>query len=116
MKFAALLLLAFFLTQDELKRPAAIKVQDVPPVPREVYDRLMQYQNVRAAQFRRWTPDGRSVLITTRFGSTSQLHLVHAAGGRREQVTFFDDAVGEAAVAKDGSILFEMAKEGDENF
>ncbi|HTF58190.1 MAG TPA: S9 family peptidase [Planctomycetota bacterium] len=116
MKSAVLLLLAFFLVQDELKRPAAIKVQDVPPVPREIYDRLMQYQNVRAAQVRHWTPDGRSLLITTRFGSTSQLHLVHAPGGRREQVTFFDDAVGDAAVAKDGSILFEMAKEGDENF
>jgi len=116
MRAAALLLLALFLGQDDDKRPAAIKVQDVPPVPREIFDRLMQYHNVRAAVFRDWTPDGRSVLISTRFSSTAQLHLVHAAGGRREQVTFFDDAVAGAAVAKDGSVLFEMAKEGDENF
>ncbi|HEY3225420.1 MAG TPA: S9 family peptidase [Planctomycetota bacterium] len=116
MKLASLLIVALFLVQEDPRKPASIKVQDVPPVPREIFDRLMQYHNVRAAQFRGWTPDGRSVLISTRFASTSQLHLVHAAGGRREQITFFDDAVGDAAVAKDGSILFEMAKEGDENF
>src|SRR5258705_9966562 len=114
MKSAAVLLLAFLLAQDELKRPAAIKVQDVPPVPREIYDRLMQYQNVRSAQFRDWTPDARSVLITTRFGSTSQLHLVPAPGNPQAPATFFHCAARHPPLSREGSSLFQTPENGAE--
>ena len=116
MKGTLLALIALVLLQDASGRPAAIKVQDVPEVPPEIFERLSQYQNARSAQLRDWTPDGKSLLIGTRFGSTTQLHLVHAAGGRREQITFASEAIGDAAVARDGSLLYEMGKGGDENF
>ncbi len=116
MKLAALILLFTVPLQDDGRKPAAIKVEGVPEVPAEIFDRLNQYQNVRSAQVRDWTPDGKSLLISTRFASTSQLHVVHAAGGRREQITFESDAIGGAAVAHDGTVLYEKGKDGNEQF
>src|SRR5262245_9207464 len=77
------------LAQDDPLRPPAITVQNVPAVPPELAERLRQYQNTRAAAFRGWSPDGKGMLIATRFGDTAQLHRVYEPGGRREQVTFF---------------------------
>ncbi len=76
--------------EDDSYRPMAIQTSGVSNVPAELIERLRQYQNVRAASFRGWAPDGRGILIQTRFGNTSQLHRVYSPGGRREQVTFFD--------------------------
>jgi len=97
-------------------QPAAIKVEGVPEIPADVFDRLDQYQNVRSAAVRAWTPDGKSLLISTRFASTAQLHLVHTAGGRREQITFAMEPIGDADIAADGSVVYSMGKGGDENF
>jgi len=115
MKYA-LLILVLLIPQEDPRRPAAIRTEDVPPVPPEIYERLGQYHNVRAAAVQDWTPDGSGILISTRFASTSQLHLVSQPGGRREQITFFDEPVGNAAVAHDGSVIFTMGRGGDENF
>jgi hypothetical protein len=68
-------------------RPPAIAVQDVPVVPGDLIERLRQYQAVRTATFQGWSPDGKGILIATRFGDTAQLHRVYEPGGRREQVT-----------------------------
>jgi dipeptidyl aminopeptidase/acylaminoacyl peptidase len=114
MKFTLALLL--LLLVQEPRKPAAIKVEGVPEIPAELFDRLNQYQNVRAASFRDWTPDGRSLLIATRFGSTNQLHVVSSAGGRREQITFENEPVADAGVAADGTVVYSMGKGGDENF
>src|SRR5262249_547089 len=43
---------------DDPFRPPAIATQDVPPVPAELTERLRQYQAVRSAAFRGWSPDG----------------------------------------------------------
>jgi Tol biopolymer transport system component len=115
MKLVALLVLALVVVQDG-RRPAAIKVEGVPEVPAEIFGRLNQYQNVRSASLRDWTPDGKTLLIATRFASTNQLHLVYAPGGRMEQITFEADAIGGAQVADDGSVIYEMGKSGNENF
>ena len=116
MKLAILIVLALVAVQDGSRKPAAIKVEGVPDIPATIFDRLNQYQNVRSASLRDWTPDGKSLLIGTRFGSTNQLHLVYAAGGRMEQITFEADAISGAAVAGDGSVIYEMSKSGNENF
>src|SRR5438105_4143520 len=73
------------------RRPPAIATEDVPVVPPELAERLRQYQNTRSAAFSGWSPDGRGVLVQTRFGNSAQLHRVYEPGGRREQVTFFDE-------------------------
>ena len=102
---------------DDPRRPAAIEARDVPVVPAELVARLAQYQSVRGAAFRGWAPDGTGILIGTRFGNSLQLHRVYEPGGRREQITFFDEPVSGMFVprATDGSILMLMDAGGNEN-
>ena len=77
-----------------LASPAQVKpgdnliVEGIPPIPDELVTRLTQYQNIRSAGFADWHPSRRAVLISTRFGETSQLHLVESPGGARRQLTF----------------------------
>jgi dipeptidyl aminopeptidase/acylaminoacyl peptidase len=105
------------IAQTELKKPAAIQTEDVPPIPAEFAARLSQYQNTRSASFHGWSPDGKGVLIATRFANSSQLHRVYEPGGRREQITFFDEPVRGVFVPKatDGAILLSMSQGGSEN-
>lgn len=102
---------------DDPRRPPAITTQDVPVVTEAMYAGLRQYQNTRTAEFRGWDPSGQGMLIRTRFGNSSQLHQVYEPGGRREQLTFFDEpATGEfIPQAKDGSFLVLMSHGGNEN-
>ncbi|HZN33333.1 MAG TPA: hypothetical protein VFB80_05915, partial [Pirellulaceae bacterium] len=101
---------------DPLK-PPAIETQDVPVIPAEFAARLAQYQNTRSASFAGWSPDGRGILVGTRFGNAPQLHRVYEPGGRREQVTFQSEPVfgGFIPKAADGAILFSLSKGGSEN-
>jgi dipeptidyl aminopeptidase/acylaminoacyl peptidase len=98
-------------------RPGAIAAEGVPPVPPTLLERLNQYQNVRGAAFLGWSPAGDGMLIRTRFGNAPQLHRVYELGGRREQVTFYDEPVGGTFLpqASDGAILLSMGRGGDEN-
>jgi dipeptidyl aminopeptidase/acylaminoacyl peptidase len=100
---------------DSLK-PPAITTTSVPVVPAEIEGRLRQYQNTRAAAFQGWSPDGNGLLISTRFGNTAQLHRVYEPGGRREQVTFFDEPVSGRFIprASDGALLVSMSQGGSE--
>ncbi len=99
------------------RKPAAIETEEVPPVPAELQAKLAQYQNLRAAGFAGWDPAGKGILIRTRFGNSLQLHRVYEPGGRREQITFFDEPVDGGFIpgAKDGGILLSMSSGGNEN-
>lgn len=103
--------------QADPRRPSAIETQEVPEIPGELFAKLAQYQSVRGASFRGWAPDGSGILINTRFGNSSQLHRVYQPGGRREQITFFDEPVTGHFIpqATDGSILMSMDSGGNEN-
>ena len=68
-------------------------IENIPEIPDSVAQRLQQYQNVRSASVADWHPDGEQLLISTRFGETSQLHLVDHPLGMRQQITFFDEPV-----------------------
>lgn len=100
---------------DPLK-PPAIAIRSVPIVPAEIEERLRQYQNTRAAVFHGWSPDGNGLLIATRFGNTAQLHRVYEPGGRRDQITFFDEPVTGRFIPKasDGALLLSMSQGGSE--
>lgn len=102
---------------DDPRRPAAIAAVGPPVVPAELMTRLGQYQSVRSATFRGWEPNGKGILIQTRFGNSGQLHRVYEPGGRREQVTFFDEpATGDFLKgSSDGSLLVSMDTGGNEN-
>jgi dipeptidyl aminopeptidase/acylaminoacyl peptidase len=119
-----LAILACFVTcmplwgQDDPLRPPAIEAQDVPAVPAALAERLDQYQNMRAAGFAGWDPQGDGMLIRTRFGNSVQLHRIYTPGGRREQITFFDEPVSGRFIPsqQDGAILLSMSSGGDENY
>lgn len=99
------------------RKPAAIETEGVPPVPAELQAKLAQYQNLRAAGFAGWDPAGKGILIRTRFGNSLQLHRVYEPGGRREQITFFDEPVDGGFIpgAKDEGMLLSMGSGGNEN-
>jgi dipeptidyl aminopeptidase/acylaminoacyl peptidase len=96
--------------------PAAIATEGVPGIPPEVAKRLAQYLNARGASFEGWGPNG-SMLISTRFAETSQLHLVPFAGGRREQITFNDEPVTSGVcIPGTNDVLYSQARGGNENW
>ena len=100
------------------RRPAAITATGVPLVPSELVERLRRYQNVRSAVFSGWSPDGRGMLVRTRFGNTDQLQRGGVPGGRRHQLTFFDEpASGRYLPGEhDGALMLTMSRGGDENY
>lgn len=106
-----------FADDADPRKPAAIHTQDVPVVSADVVAKLSQYQNTRAAAFRGWAPDGNGLLISTRFGNSSQLHRVSQPGGRREQITFFDEPVVGRFIpgVSDGALLLSVDSGGNEN-
>jgi len=74
----------------------ALGVPDVPPA---LAARLDQYQNARAASLLDVAPDGKAILVGTRFASTTQLHVVSRPMGAREQITFGKEPVRTARFA-----------------
>lgn len=106
-----------FAADADPRKPAAIQTQDVPVVSAEVVAKLSQYQNTRTAAFRGWAPNGNGMLISTRFGNAAQLHLVAQPGGRREQLTFFDEPVSGRFIpgVSDGALLLSVDSGGNEN-
>lgn len=91
-------------------------LESIPEIPDEISERLSAYENVRSHAFLDWTGDG-SILITTRFGDTNQVHEVKSPGGARRQLTFFDETVSNATVnPKGGAFLFARDKGGDEYY
>jgi dipeptidyl aminopeptidase/acylaminoacyl peptidase len=93
-------------------------VEGLPPIPLEVVDRVRPYTEIRSASFESWHPQRRELLITTRFGDASQVHLVRHAGGARTQLTFFREPVSNASYdPRDGrSFVFVRDSGGDEFF
>ena len=68
----------------------------LPPLPAELRARTGQYLNARAAALADVSEDGGTLLISTRFASTSQLHVVETPLGMRTQITFGDEPVTRA--------------------
>ena len=90
-------------------------MEGMPPIPEEISERLQQYRNTRSASLQGWLADGSGMLISTRFGDTSQIHRVDRPGGARHQLTFFSEPVGGAAVnPRHNMILFSRDEGGSE--
>ncbi|MDQ8755146.1 prolyl oligopeptidase family serine peptidase [Sphingosinicella sp. LHD-64] len=92
------------------------RLENVPEIPAEVRTAVQRYQNYREARFQDWLPDG-SMLITTRFGTTAQVHRVAAPGTARTQLTFYDEPIaGAQTVPGTNHFLFGRDTGGDEWF
>jgi dipeptidyl aminopeptidase/acylaminoacyl peptidase len=102
----------------DVEKPAALVTEGVPPVPRELAERTRPYLEFRTAAFRSWHPRDRSILITTRFGNTAQLHEVKAPGGSRNQLTFEVEPISDASWAptKGDVIVVQKDVGGNEFF
>ncbi len=94
---------AHFGSQRRVERGNLV-IEGIPDIPDRIRDRLHPYQNTRSASLRDWLPDGGGILISTRFGQTSQIHLVATPGGARRQITFFDEPVGGAWTCPDRNV------------
>ncbi|TWT44532.1 Prolyl tripeptidyl peptidase precursor [Phycisphaerae bacterium RAS1] len=73
-----------------------VVLEGVPAWGDAIRERMLQYINVRSAGLQSIAAGGKSVLITTRFGSTAQLHVVDMPLGMRRQISFFDEPIGRA--------------------
>ncbi len=71
-----------------------LTVEGIPPLPTSLVAEVRSYTESRGAGLADWHPQRREMLISTRFGNSSQLHYVKFPGGDRKQITFFEDAVG----------------------
>jgi dipeptidyl aminopeptidase/acylaminoacyl peptidase len=102
--------------QVEIRQVGTARLENVPEIPQDIRDAVQRYQNYREARFQDWLPDG-SMLITTRFGSTFQVHHVASPGAARRQLTYFNEPVG-GAKAVPGTDRFVLTRDtgGDEWF
>jgi hypothetical protein len=79
--------------QAVVSPPESLVVDGVPAIPASLAETASRYGSYRAANMVDWHPTQSSMLISTRFAETPQLHLVGAPGAGRHQLTFFPDAV-----------------------
>ena len=78
---------------QQIREVANLKMENVPEIPLSIEQASRQYRNTRSASCRSWLPNGKGMIIGTRFGETSQLHLLNEPLGARNQITFFDEPV-----------------------
>ncbi|WP_295361155.1 prolyl oligopeptidase family serine peptidase [Arenimonas sp.] len=106
MRLTALLLSTALLAPPALAQSAAVErvevgnrvSENLSEVPAELVERLDRYQNTRGASLGGWLPDG-SVLVSTRFGETNQVHRVASPLGMREQLTFYREPLSAVTPA-----------------
>jgi dipeptidyl aminopeptidase/acylaminoacyl peptidase len=84
-------------TQPMRRELGNLVMDNIPDIPKEVADRMAQYQNVRTASLADWDPSGHGMLILTRFGETLQVHAISSPGAARRQLTFLPEPVASAS-------------------
>lgn len=99
---------------------ASDSLQDsIPPVPDSIISGMRKYHNTRSAYFSGWLPDGKGMVIQTRFAETNQIHIVYTPGGARYQKTFRSEEIFGVAVCPDPSkklVVFSQDSGGNEQF
>ena len=77
--------------------PENVRIEGIPEIPAELTAQVARFQNARSAHHFDWHPTRRELLVGTRFGDTTQIHVVTQPGGARRQLTFFPEPVRGAA-------------------
>jgi dipeptidyl aminopeptidase/acylaminoacyl peptidase len=109
------LLLAPVLAAADL--PPNLTAENLPPIPETLRAEASRYLEFRSASFRSWHPLRREMLIGTRFGNTTQIHLVKMPGGARRQLTFrAEPASGGAFRPKTGECFIFAQDTGGGEF
>jgi dipeptidyl aminopeptidase/acylaminoacyl peptidase len=102
-------------TAVAVEKPAALTADGIPAVPADLAVRTRPYMEFRTAGFAGWNARDRSILITTRFGNTSQLHRVATPMGAREQISFEAEPTG-GRWSPTGDILVATRDTGGSEF
>jgi dipeptidyl aminopeptidase/acylaminoacyl peptidase len=98
---AGLLLLSIISYGQEKKESGSLVLENIPEIPAALTERMNQYQSTRWAGLSSWSPDGKGILMLTRFAETAQLHTVAFPGADRKQITFFKEPVGGGTYCPD---------------
>jgi dipeptidyl aminopeptidase/acylaminoacyl peptidase len=103
---------------EGIYQPASSLVPEhIPAIARKLVEKAEPYTESRSAGLLDWTPGVRSLLISTRFGDTAQVHQVLQPMGARTQLTFFPDRVSAAVYPpKDASWMLLMKDTGGDEF
>jgi dipeptidyl aminopeptidase/acylaminoacyl peptidase len=100
MNILALVLVAAAASSVEGMQPApgvpSLLQSGVPEIPAALRERTAQYLNARQAALVDVSETGEALLVSTRFASTNQLHLIERPLGMRTQLTFADEPVSQA--------------------
>ena len=101
----------------EVEKPAALVADAIPAVPDALAAATRPYMEFRTAGFSGWNPVDRSMLVSTRFGNTAQLHRVTAPGADRRQISFEAEPVAGGSYApKRGDVLVVQKDIGGNEF
>jgi len=74
-----------------------LKIEGIPSVSVALSDKVRKYTEARGASVLDWHPTDRSMLVSTRFANSNQVHRVSSPVGSRYQLTFFNEPVGTAS-------------------
>ena len=88
-----------------------LKIEGIPSVPATLADSVRKYTEARGASVLDWHPTERTMLVSTRFSNSNQVHRVSAPGGSRYQLTFFNEPVGSAAYEPISGRYFLLTKD-----
>lgn len=119
MRRTLLAIFAFGLCVSRAHADATPVLDGTPSIPPALQSRLQQYLETRSAMLEDVSSDGKQLLITTRFGETSQVHRVTTPLGMREQLTFGREPIAQAALTRTGdseSFYYRTDKGGNENY
>lgn len=70
--------------------------ENIPAIPKSLNEKIKKYTESRGAFFTDIHPNGKELIMVTRFASTNQLHYLSQPLGNRKQITFFDEPVNSA--------------------
>ncbi|HEY5806994.1 MAG TPA: prolyl oligopeptidase family serine peptidase [Povalibacter sp.] len=90
---AILATLATPIVHADAQKPAALVADGIPAVPDTVVAATRPYMEFRTASFSGWNAADKSMLITTRFANTAQLHTVAGPMMARTQISFEEEPV-----------------------
>lgn len=93
-------------------------LENTPPIPPELSADLLRFLEARSASVADISPDGRTLLVTTRLGTSEQVYRVDRPSGQRTQVTFEAEPVRQAAFVpgSPGSFVFVRDVGGNEQY
>lgn len=70
--------------------------ENIAAIPKSLNEKIKKYSESRGANFTAIHPNGKELIMVTRFASTNQLHQLSKPLGNRKQITFFDEPVNSA--------------------